>query len=303
MEVIRLCSQAKINLFLNIKGVREDGYHEIETVMQSISLADRVKLEKNRGGIGIYCDLPYVPRDERNIAYKAANLFFEQTGKRGGVFIAIRKKVPVGAGLAGGSGNAAAVLIGLNELYRTGLSEQELCEMGAKLGADVPFCITGGTQLASGIGEQLSQLPPPPNLKLLIVKPRRSISTPLVYQKYDELCCKAELAGERFPAEQPELSTFYRELKAGNPAPYFANVLEPVTGTLCREVPVLLRLIERCGARAMMSGSGTAVFGVFEDERARTTCQRKIRAEFRDAFVSTAEPVSYGVRIKGREGE
>lgn len=301
MEIIRLCSQAKINLFLNIKGVREDGYHEIETVMQSISLADRVKLEKNRGGIGIYCDLPYVPRDERNIAYKAANLFFEQTGEKGGVFIAIRKKIPVGAGLAGGSGNAAAVLVGLNELYHTGLSERELCEMGAKLGADVPFCITGGTQLASGIGEKLSRLPPPPDLKLLVVKPRRSISTPLVYRKYDELCRKAELTGKKFPPVQPELSEFCRGLESGNPAPYFANVLEPVTGALCREVPALLRLIERCGARAMMSGSGTAVFGVFEDERARAACQRKIRAQFRDVFASTAEPLPYGIRIKGRQ--
>ncbi len=153
-------SYAKINLTLDVLGKRDNGYHDVEMIMQTVSLFDLIIVDKKAGGITVNTKLKYLPTNENNIDYKAAKLFFETTGISGGVRIIIHKNIPVAAGLAGGSGNGAAVLCALNLLFNAGLSVDKLCAMGAQLGADVPYCIVGSTQLATGIGEILTPLPP-----------------------------------------------------------------------------------------------------------------------------------------------
>ena len=173
-------SNAKINLTLDVTGRREDGYHNVLMIMQSVSLFDLIITDKTDESVSISTNLYFLPTNEKNIAYKAAKLFFEHTGIKGGCKIMIHKNIPVAAGLAGGSGNAAAVLISLNKLYNTSLSEDELCALGIQLGADVPYCIKGGTMLASGIGDILTPLPTLPQCTVLMVKPQINISTAAV---------------------------------------------------------------------------------------------------------------------------
>ena len=177
MKRLTVPAPAKLNLSLDIVGVREDGYHLLRMIMQTIDLCDQIVLER-ADEISLTCNLPELPCDERNLAVRAAHAFFERTGLPGGVRMTLDKNIPHGAGMGGGSADAAAVLKGLNELCGTDLSQQELCEIGLRLGADVPFCIVGGTQLAEGVGERLTPLPPLPDCFLLVAKPEQGVSTP-----------------------------------------------------------------------------------------------------------------------------
>ena len=182
MNRISIKSYAKINLGLDVTGTLPNGYHTVKMIMQTISLCDSLFFEKRKDSkIVFQTNLPYLPVDERNLAYKAIKLFQERTGLSFGICCRLTKHIPVAAGMAGGSGNAAATLIALNSLFQTELSEQELMDLGLKLGADVPYCILGKTALAEGIGEKLSLLPSPPKVKILIVKPSVSVSTKDVY--------------------------------------------------------------------------------------------------------------------------
>ena len=182
-------ARAKINLTLDVTGRREDGYHTVEMVMQSIALHDTVRVttihgEKKPRGIVLSCSLPFLPTDERNLAYRAAELFYKETGALLETCeIHIEKRIPVAAGLAGGSTDAAAVLRALNALHTAGLTDDELCEMGLKLGADVPFCLRGGTMLAQGIGEELSLLPDMPHCWVVLCKPPFAVPTKEVYRR------------------------------------------------------------------------------------------------------------------------
>ena len=175
--------RAKINLTLDVTGRRDDGYHTVKMVMQSVTLHDTVKVEITHGekkprGIVLSCNLPYLPLDEHNLAYRAADLFYQQTGTLLETCeIHIEKRIPVAAGLAGGSTDAAAVLRALNTLHETGLTDDELCEMGLKLGADVPYCLRGGTMLAEGIGEELTALSPMPHCWVVLCKPPFAVFT------------------------------------------------------------------------------------------------------------------------------
>lgn len=186
-------ARAKINLTLDVTGRREDGYHTVEMVMQSIALHDTVRVttihgEKKPRGIVLSCSLPFLPTDERNLAYRAAELFYKETGALLETCeIHIEKRIPVAAGLAGGSTDAAAVLRALNALHTAGLTDDELCEMGLKLGADVPFCLRGGTMLAQGIGEELSLLPDMPHCWVVLCKPPFAVPTKEVYQEIDSV--------------------------------------------------------------------------------------------------------------------
>ncbi len=178
-------SYAKVNLTLDVLGKREDGYHDVKMIMQTLSLFDLVIVDKEDSGISIKTNIKNLPTDEKNIAWQAANAFFEYTKTDGGAKILIHKNIPIAAGLAGGSGNAAAVLCALDRLYGTGLSDKELCEIGLTLGADVPYCILGGTQLAEGIGEKLTEMKPLRKTIFLLVKPPINISTGDIYRAID----------------------------------------------------------------------------------------------------------------------
>ena len=272
MNEIELKSLAKINLGLDVLGRRENGYHDVRMVMQSIYLHDEVKIEKKRReGIEIVSNLRFLPIGEGNIAYKAAHMLIEEFSLEGGVRITLNKHIPVAAGLAGGSSNAAAVLFGMNRLFRLGLSKEELMERGVKLGADVPYCIMRGTVLAEGIGEELKELPPMPKCTVLIAKPPISVSTKVVYEALDA----------KEISEHPDIDGVIEGLEEGSlkkVASALGNVLEDVTIPMHPVIEEIKQEMKECGAlNAMMSGSGPTVFGLFENRTAAREAQRRIR--------------------------
>lgn len=254
---------AKINLTLDITGRREDGYHEIETVMHTISLCDTVTVKPVRKpGITLCCNLPYVPCDERNIAYKAAAAFFEQTGRRADILIDLRKRIPVGAGMAGGSTDAAAVLRLLNQACGTPLGDKALAGLAVTLGADVPFCLGIGCRLAKGIGERLTRAPSLPPCSIVVAKPKFSISTKGLYEKIDSM----PLHGR--PDTQAMLDALaHKDLPAvcGN----LGNVMEAAA---VQDRPMIAQLrqalLDSGAMGARMTGSGSAVYGIFADDEA-----------------------------------
>lgn len=262
MDKLELKALAKINLGLDVLGRRENGYHDVRMVMQTIHLYDDVILEKTKEpGIHLETNLSYLPVDENNIAYKAAKLLQDEFGITEGIHIQLKKYIPVAAGMAGGSTNAAAVLFGMNRMYGLGLTEQQLKVRGVKLGADVPYCIMRGTVLAEGIGEILTPLPPMPKCYVLIAKPGISVSTKIVYEKFDALK----------DVEHPDIDRLMLGLENGNLAEVAAsigNVLEGVTIDLYPVIENIKQVMKQEGAlNAMMSGSGPTVFGIFEDRR------------------------------------
>ena len=264
-DYVEIKAPAKINLALDVTGVREDGYHEVSMIMQSIRLSDRVTIRRTaRPGIVLKTNLPYLPTGKGNLAYDAANLFLKETGITAGIHIEVEKNIPVAAGLAGGSTDAAAVLCGMNELFETGWSEEILCEKGLRLGADVPFCILGGTALAEGIGEKLTRLPNAPGFHVLLVKPDRGVSTKEVYGR---LRLNEETVHPDVPGMIRAIEAQDRlKLAAG-----LSNVLEPVTKELCPEIEEIERQMKSFGCEGVhMSGSGPTVFGLFAD-RGRAT--------------------------------
>ncbi len=272
-------SYAKINLTLDVLGKRPDGYHDVEMVMQTVSLFDLIIADKTADSIRISTNLRYLPCNEKNIAYKAAALFFAETGIKGGVKFLIHKNIPVAAGLAGGSGNAAAALCALNALYNTGMSEEELCRLGAQLGADVPFCIKGGTMLASGIGEVLTPLPQMPPSYVLIVKPQINISTAAIYEGIDQAPI----------SRRPDTKAMIRSLEEGElsaVADNLCNVMEAVTETMHPIIAGIKNKMGKNGALgALMSGSGSAVFGLFDSfEKAKLSAD-SFFYQFSDVYL------------------
>lgn len=274
MRVIRLKAYAKINLGLDVLRKREDGYHEVKMVMQTIDMFDRVELGKVRKpGIFVQTNLKYLPVNQDNLVYKAARLFMDEYKFTGGIEINLKKYIPVAAGMAGGSSDAAAVLYGMNKLYETGLSLEELMKLGVKIGADVPFCIMRGTALAEGIGEKLTKLPAAPNCHVLIAKPPFSVSTKWVYSNLK--------AGEL--KEHPDIDKLIEALSAGNlrnMTQYMGNVLETVTEAEYPQITELKKIMTEEGALcSLMSGSGPTVFGLFEDKNDAERAFKKIQDE------------------------
>lgn len=269
MGGISLQARAKINLTLDVVGRRTDGYHLLESVMQSIALADHIHLRKRARGIKLIVDEPQIPTDERNTAWRAAELFLNTLEIDSGVEIVIEKKIPSAAGLGGGSADAAAVLHGLDILFETGLSPEALRQMGVQIGADVPFCLVGGTQLAEGIGEILTDLPSVPHAVFALVKPKADASTKVVYQGLQPTAFGTQYS-----------KSFIRRLASGQGwsdlALELGNVLETVTAKLLPEVSEWkMRLFESGALGVLMSGSGPTVFGVFADyERAQEFQER-----------------------------
>lgn len=263
--LLTLSANAKINLTLDILGTREDGYHEVAMIMQEISLHDTLSMGKINQGISLTIAIEgqqgTLPADESNLCWKAAALVQKEYNLQEGVEIHLIKRIPMAAGLAGGSADAAAVLKGMNHLFRLGMTEARLCELGARLGSDIPFCIVGGTMLATGRGEVLTRLPRFPRLSVVLAKPPVGVSTAWAYKTYD--------AGYDGPHPDNEaMLAAIHEGDAHKAAGLLCNVLEGVTET---EHPVIAdykRLMLEHGAMAsMMSGSGPTVFGLVREKQ------------------------------------
>ena len=261
MQEMKLKALAKINLGLDVLRRRDDGYHEVRMIMQTLKMYDKITIRKMKEpGIQLKSNLFYVPENESNLAYRAARLLMDEFQVEEGVFIDLQKFIPVAAGMAGGSSDAAAVLYGVNRLFGLKLTKRQLMERGVKIGADVPYCIMRGTVLAEGIGEELTPLPPMPPCKVLVAKPQVSVSTKNVYMNLD-------MAGV---TKHPEIDAQLEGIREGDLhkiASRMGNVLETVT---IPSHPVIAQIREemmRLGAlNAMMSGSGPTVFGLCEDE-------------------------------------
>ena len=278
---MEISANAKINLTLDILRRREDGYHELQMVMQAVSLADQLTVVPARGTEGTAAsDLHFLPTGGKNLAQMAAAAFRAATGLGGPVDVTIQKRVPVCAGLAGGSADAAAVLRAMDELTGAGLSPVELAKIGEGVGSDVPFCVLGGTALAEGRGERLTPLPPLPPCHITICKPPFSISTPQLFSRVNvrKIVRRPDTAGTLAALEAGDLAGVARRMYN-----VFEDVLEPRRMAEIREIESAL--ID-CGALgASMSGSGPSVFGLFQDQRqAQDACER-LKKSYRDVFL------------------
>lgn len=269
---MRLRAMAKINLGLDVVRKRPDGYHEVRMVMQTIHLYDVIELqERKEPGITVQTNLPFLPTNKDNLVYKAASLLMEEFGLSQGLAIRLEKHIPVAAGLAGGSSDAAAVLVGVNRLFRLGLTTQELMERGVRIGADVPYCVMRGTVLAEGIGERLTALPKAPDCHVLIAKPPISVSTKFVYENLhlDTL------------REHPDIDGMIACIREGSlegVAQRLGNVLESVTIPAYPVIAEIKDMMLQNGAlNAMMSGSGPTVFGLFKSRETARRAQEAIR--------------------------
>lgn len=271
---------AKLNLSLDITGVRPDGYHELIMVMQTTTLYDNVALERltEADGIRSRSNLRYIPNDSRNLGVKAATAFFDHTGIRAGVSINIKKNIPVGSGMGGGSADAAAVLRGLNQMFGYPLDRKSLEALGATVGSDVPFCIAGGTQLATGRGEMLSDLPPLPDCSIVICKPAFSISTPELYRRIDD----TEILNH------PNTQALLEGLDKGDLSQICKNMYNVFEETPLEQFVTIRQirqtLMDQGALGSMMTGSGSAVFGIFDDPDRANSAHEALKAEYPFCF-------------------
>lgn len=278
---LTLSAPAKINLTLGITGLRSDGYHLLESIMQTVSLADTLIFEKIPSGILLSCNKSHIPTDERNLCCKAAKKYFDAAGISGGIKIDLIKCIPDGAGMGGGSSDAAQVLKAMQVLYP---AEVDLLEIAASLGADVPFFLEGGTVLCSGIGEVLEPLSLPQKNALfcVVTKPPEGLSTPLVYKLYDQ-------SGASFASPlSEELRT---RLESGDPEALFEalyNDLELPAISQLPEIATRKEMLLSMGAdAAMMTGSGSAVFGLFQDRAQAIACEKALHEKGLEAYFCT----------------
>ncbi|MDO4614417.1 MAG: 4-(cytidine 5'-diphospho)-2-C-methyl-D-erythritol kinase [Lachnospiraceae bacterium] len=274
-----LRATAKINLALDVVRKREDGYHEVRMIMQMIGMYDRLEIDAVSGkpGISLSTNLPFIPTDQGNLVYRAADLLMQDAGVTDGVRISLEKFIPVAAGLAGGSSDAAQTLIGINQLFRLGYSREKLMALGKKIGADVPYCVMQGTALAEGIGEILTPLPGMPACSILICKPNISVSTKMVYENLHANSL----------TEHPDVDGMTEAIKNGDLdgiTGRLDNVLETVT---VREFPIIETIKQKMKAmgaeNAIMSGSGPTVFGIFKNEKTAEACRDALRQEMPSA--------------------
>lgn len=281
---------AKINLTLDILGKRPDGYHDVSMIMQSVDLCDEVTLTRteNPGEIAISCNVEGIPCDNRNIVYKVSEAFFKATGiENSGISIHIDKVIPSEAGLAGGSSDGAATLRLLNFAFDAHLSDKELCEIGGKVGADIPFCIVGGTQLATGTGTTLNKIHNMPKCFIVIVKPEISVSTKEAYALADNR------KGQKFNYTEFMKTLIYSGDLSGV-CSAFHNDFEEVLNL--EDINTIKSAMYKCKALgAAMSGSGSAVFGVFSNEKKALKCAEKLKESFSKVYVT--KPSKQGASI------
>lgn len=279
MNELTIKAPAKINIYLDVVGKRPDGYHELQTVMQSISLYDEVSVTKIPCGIQLTCDKDYIPTDERNIAYKAAKAFKDKFEIKDGVKIHLEKKIPVGSGLGGGSVDAASVLLAMDHLFEASVKKEELIELGKSIGADVPFCLLGKTALAEGIGERLTQISNSADWDIVLIKPRFSISTAMVYKNY------------KMQERPPNVSAkgMIDALESGSVTGVASNMYNALESVACNEYPeiehIKKRLIEAGAKGALMSGSGSSVFGLFEDKESAKDSYGRFRKKYQQVYL------------------
>ena len=261
MDKISINAMAKINLGLDVLRRRENGYHDVKMIMQTVNIYDTLEFVKTEeSGITVKVDAVELPTDENNLIYKAAKLLFDKCGVAKGVMITLTKRIPIAAGMAGGSTDAAAALVGINQLFDLKLSMQELKDLGVKIGADVPYCIEGGTALSEGIGEILTKLPNAPDCFVVVAKPEISVSTKYVYENLhaNELKYHPDIDGMAEAIRDGDLDGVCTRME---------NVLETVTEKRYPVISELKALLKSAGAEnALMSGSGPTVFAIFKEE-------------------------------------
>lgn len=288
---ITVKAAAKINLMLDILEKLPNGYHSLWMIMQSVSVYDRVTVEKKTsGGITISCSEDGIPTDERNIAYKAAEKFFDFCGEEDrNIHITIEKNIPHAAGLAGGSADGAAVITALNSLYEKNLPVKKLCQIGVKVGADVPFCIQGGTMLAQDIGQVLSQLPDMPSCFFVLAKPQQGVSTAEAYAAVDSMNLR-----------HPDAHTMFRSVVDGDLngiAKSLGNVFEQAVDVHERvSIKEIMRNNDAMGC--CMSGSGPTVFGIFENIENAEKCAQELSKKIKGVTVHVCTPAEYGCEIE-----
>lgn len=286
---IKVNAYAKINLMLDIVNRRTDGYHDLFMIMQSIGLYDTVTVSDDKSKkITITCNIDGIPLNEKNIAYKAAEAFFKATKKKNkGIKIDIVKRIPHAAGLAGGSADGAAVLVALNELYGTKLTDDELCDIGVKIGADVPFCIKGGTLLAQGIGDVLSKVKPLRKCYILIAKPDCGVNTGAAYGKFDE-------CGKSHTPDKLGMLCAVQGRELADIASRMENVFEQFID-VPNKVDIKHVMREHGALGVCMSGSGPTVFGIFDDKKKAISASAGLKPYAKDIEITV--PVSKGCKI------
>ena len=275
MDHINLKARAKINITLDVTGVRDDGYHELKMIMQTVELYDGVYIKKiEKPIIKLKSNLEWLPKDERNLAYRAAALIREKYGIKEGVYIELRKAIPVAAGLAGGSSDCASVLYGMNKLFDLGISRKTLAEIGLTLGSDVPYCLMRGTTLAEGRGEILTRLLSGPKAWVVLANPPMGLSTAAVYKAIDR-------AKEISHPNTEAVIEAIKDKDLHKMARNLSNVLETVSMEMCPMVGEIKRRFMETGAiGSLMSGSGPTVYGLFESRKIAQSSAETIKEEF-----------------------
>lgn len=283
---VTVLAPAKLNLSLDVVGTLPNGYHDLDMVMQTIDLYEKIILKTSRD---LRLSLPgsFVPANDKNTAVKAALAFFDYTGLLAGVDINVYKRVPVRAGMAGGSADAAGVLVGLNELYGAKLSMSELCAIGAGIGADVPFALLGGTCRVRGVGDLMKALPPCPDCRFVVVMPSVGVSTPEAFARYDTMGSPVH----------PDCEAQEQAIRKNDLAAVCAaagNALEHCSGAV--ETPTICEILRANGAiTAQMTGSGAAVFGIFADESQARAAAAVLRKGYKQVYV--CRPTTGGPRV------
>ena len=283
MDSIVIKAMAKVNLGLDVLRRRENGYHDVKMVMQTVNLYDTLTLSRIDEGIVITTNTGELPLNEDNLIYKAAKLLLEYVDKKAGVSIHLDKQIPIAAGMAGGSTDAASTLLGINELYNLDLTKEELAEVGVKIGADVPYCIYGGTYLSEGIGEVLTKLPDAPDCYVVIAKPGIGVSTKYVYENLHIETVE----------KHPDIDGMIDAIKTGSldgVTEKMENVLETVTIKRYPEIETMKKcLLENGAENALMSGSGPTVFGIFKEEKIAKQALSKLQKAglVKNGFVTT----------------
>lgn len=276
MDYINLKARAKINLTLDITGVRDDGYHNLKMIMQTVDLYDKVYIKRiQKPYIKIKSNLEWLPLDNRNLAYKAADILCKKYGIENGVFIELNKSIPVAAGLAGGSSDCAAVLYGMNILFGLKINRKDMAEIALSLGSDVPYCLMRGTALAEGRGEILTKLSPCPQFWVVLAKPQMSLSTASVYKAIDKIEIK----------NHPDTDGMINSIKSGSIVDIskkLSNVLEFASIPMCPVIEELKEKMISCGALgSLMSGSGPTVYGLFDDLYKAQKAVSEVKNEFK----------------------
>ena len=286
MKQVTVLAPAKLNLALDVVGLLPNGYHDLDMVMQTITLYERLTLRRAEE-VRLHLPGSWVPVNEKNTAVKAARAFFRYTGLAGGVEMEIEKHIPVRAGMAGGSADAAGVLVGLNALYEARLSTSELCALGAGIGADVPFALMGGTCRVQGVGDFLKALPPCPPCWFVVAMPSVGVSAPEAFARYDQMGSPLH----------PDLAAQEAAIRAGDLAAVCAasgNALEHCSGA--KETPHIRAILDEQGALArLMTGSGAAVFGVFDSEAKAQAARAALRPQYKQVYL--AQPDRGGPRL------